>query len=44
MIKKITLLLALCAAFSGTAVAGPAYDGSDDLIEAWGGTRNGGDC
>jgi len=44
MIKKITLAFALVAAFSGNVFASVAYDGSSDLIEAYGGTRNGGDC
>ena len=47
MMKKITFVFALLVAFSGTSFAGTAFsgvDGADDLIEAYGGTRNGGDC
>lgn len=50
MIKKITLVLALFMTFSGVSFASEtdakynSNDGSNDLIEAWGGTRNGGDC
>lgn len=46
MIKKITIAFALFAAFSGSALASTStsFDGSSDLIEAFGGTRNGGDC
>ena len=56
MIKKITVAFALIVAFSGSAFASTGFDGSNnvvarasldgsnDLIEAFGGTRNGGDC
>lgn len=47
MIKKITFVFALFVALSGTSFADTAFsgvDGADDLIEAYGGTRNGGDC
>ena len=50
MIKKITLVLAFFMSFSGvsfaseTAATGNSIDGRDDLIEAWGGSHNGGDC
>ena len=44
MIKKITLAFALVMAVSGNVFASAAHDGSNDLIEAYGGTRNGGEC
>ena len=44
MIKKITIAFALVMAFSGSVLASTTFDGSNDLIEAFGGTRNGGDC
>ena len=44
MIKKITLAFALVVAFSGNVFASVAHDGAGDLIEAYGGTRSGGDC
>lgn len=49
MIKKITLVLAFFMSFSGVSFASEtastdSSDGRDDVIEAWGGTRNGGDC
>jgi len=51
MMKKFTLVLALFMSFSNFSFAAGASaaqssnpDGSDDVIEAWGGTRNGGDC
>ena len=47
MTKKIMLVLALFMSISGTGFASAALsqaDGSNDTIEAWGGTRNGGDC
>ena len=46
--KKLAWLFALFMSCSslGFAAETPekSYDGSDDVIEAWGGTRNGGDC
>jgi hypothetical protein len=51
MSKKIALVFVVLMSFSGlssagavSATTGSSYDGSNDLIEAWGGTRNGGDC
>jgi len=51
MMKKFALLLALFASFSNLSFAAGSHaaqtsslDGSDDVIEAMGGTRNGGDC
>ena len=51
VMKKFALVLALFASFSNLSFAAGSYaaqtsslDGSDDVIEAMGGTRNGGDC
>jgi hypothetical protein len=51
MMKKFALVLALFASFfnlsfaaGGHAAQTSSLDGSDDVIEAMGGTRNGGDC
>lgn len=44
MMKKFALVLALFASFSNLSFAAGSLDGSDDVIEAMGGTRNGGDC
>lgn len=51
MTSKIAILLAFfmslsTASFAGGTVAtdGSINDGSNDVIEAWGGTRSGGDC
>lgn len=51
MIKKIALILTLFMSSTGVSFAGSTSaadsnvnDGTNDTIEAWGGTRNGGDC
>ena len=44
MIKKFTFAFALLVVFSGNVLAKASYDGSGDVIEAFGGTRSGGDC
>ena len=51
MIKNIALVLAFFMSFSSVSFAGDttasnssSNDGTDDVIEAFGGTRNGGDC
>jgi hypothetical protein len=46
MMKQLAFVLALflsCTSLSFAAKSS-APDGSDDVIEAFGGTRNGGDC
>jgi hypothetical protein len=51
MIKKIAFVLAFFVSFSGISLADSTTetntninDGRNDVIEAWGGTRNGGEC
>ena len=51
MTKKIALAFTIFLSFSCASFAGSSSmanssvnDGANDTIEAWGGTRNGGDC